>query len=358
MGLQAENVAKVNRKNNNAKQIGNNFCGYICHYLFFPYFCINYQISDINVYYILYGICYLISLLPYRVLYGLADGIYLLLYRVVGYRKRVVRKNLAEAFPEMDEKERRQTEHRFYHFLCDYFVESIKLLSVSDKTLLKHIEFRNFDEVERCFDEGQSTAAMLGHYCNWEYLSATTLARKKHPEAVMGLIYDPLSNKAFDRLFLAIRSAKKGECINKRKILRHLLAFKKENKVSLCGYIADQAPKWENIHLWLPFLHHETPVFTGAERIIRKMNNAVFYTDMQRPKRGHYIVTFRLMTRQPQELAEHELTRQFFNLLEQTVRRQPHLYLWSHDRWRRTHEEFDRRFSVVNGKVIPKSTQQ
>lgn len=307
------------------------------------------------MYYILYGFCYLISLLPYRALYGLADFIYLWLYRVIGYRKKVVRKNLAEAFPEKDEKERRNIERKFYHFLCDYFVETIKLLSVSDKTLLKHLEFRNLEEVEQVFDQGRSAAGFLGHYCNWEYLSATALGFKKHIDAATGLIYDPLSNKTVDRLFLAIRSAKRGDCINKRKILRHLLQYKQENRLSFCGYIADQAPKWENIHLWLPFLHHDTPVFTGAERIVRKMRNAVFYLDMERPKRGKYIATIRLITDHPEQLEEHELTRRFFALLEETIRREPHLYLWTHNRWGRTHEEFDRRFEVVNGKVIKRS---
>lgn len=113
--------------------------------------------------------------------------------------------------------------------------------------------------------------------------------------------------------------------------------------MSLFGYIADQSPKWENIHLWIPFLHHDTPVFTGAERIIRKMNNAVFYVDMERPRRGHYVCTFRLITREPAQWEEHELTRRFFVMLEESIRREPACYLWSHDRWKRTHEEYDRR---------------
>ena len=102
----------------------------------------------------------------------------------------------------------------------------------------------------------------------------------------------------------------------------------------------------------MPFLNQETPVFTGAERIARKMNNAVFYVRMERPKRGKYIVTFQPMTRNPKDMEEYELTRQFFNLLEEDIRREPHLYLWTHDRWKRTHEEFDRRFKVENGKVL------
>ena len=113
--------------------------------------------------------------------------------------------------------------------------------------------------------------------------------------------------------------------------------------MSLFGYIADQGPKWENIHLWLDFLHHDTPVFTGAERIIRKMNNAVFYVDMKRLRRGQYVCTFRLLTREPDKCEEHALTRRFFTLLEESIRRDPTCYLWSHDRRKRTHEEYDRR---------------
>ena len=115
--------------------------------------------------------------------------------------------------------------------------------------------------------------------------------------------------------------------------------------------------KWENIHLWLPFLHHDTPVFTGGERIMRKMNNAVFYVDMERPRRGYYIVTFRLITRQPNELEPDGITRRFFEMLEQTIRRDPRYYLWTHNRWKRTHEEFDRRFKVEHGKVVPRNEE-
>jgi KDO2-lipid IV(A) lauroyltransferase len=39
-------------------------------------------------------------------------------------------------------------------------------------------------------------------------------------------------------------------------------------------------------------------------------------------------------------------------MLEASIRRQPELWLWSHNRWKRTREEFERRFKVVDGKVI------
>jgi len=124
--------------------------------------------------------------------------------------------------------------------------------------------------------------------------------------------------------------------------------------MNIFGYISDQLPKWENIHLWLPFLNHDTPVFTGGELIMRKMNNAVYYAELTRQRRGYYSLTYRLITKNPASLPEYEITRRFFKMLEATIRREPAYYLWSHNRWKRTHEEFNRRFEVVNGKVIPK----
>ncbi len=308
------------------------------------------------IYPIVHALFYAVSLLPFRVLYFFADAAYLLVYRIVGYRKKVVRRNLTLSFPEKTADDIKRIERGFYHFLCDYFVETLKLLSISPQKMLQHIEFRGLDELERCFDEGQHCAAILGHYCNWEYLSTTGLGFKRHPEAVMGLIYHPLYNQVFNRLFIDMRQHLGGTCVPKNDILRYLFTYKREKRMTLFGYISDQTPKWENIHLWLPFLHHDTPVFTNGEKIMRKMNNAVFYVDMERPQRGKYIATFRLITRTPNQLEENAITRRFFQMLEQTIRRDPQYYLWSHNRWKRSHEEFDQRFIVENGKVIPKNT--
>ncbi len=310
------------------------------------------------LYPIIYGFFYLFSLLPFRILYGISDCLYLLIYHIVGYRKRVVRNNLTSSFPEKDIKEIKRIERGFYHFLCDYFMETIKLLSITPEKMRQHLKFRNAEEVEKCFDDGQTCAGILGHYCNWEYLSATGLGFKRYPDAIMGLIYHPLYNKAFDRLFLNLRQHLGGVCVPKKDILRYLLTYRREKKMSYFGYISDQTPKWNNIHLWLPFLNHDTPVFTNGEKIMRKMNNAVFYLDMERPRRGLYIVTMKLITRTPNELEENAITRRFFEMLEESIHRDPRYYLWSHNRWKRTHEEFDRRFEVINSKVIPKTTNQ
>lgn len=303
---------------------------------------------------VIYYIFYAISLLPFKVLYWIADFEYFLLYFVIRYRRKVVRKNLVTSFPEKTEKEIVDIEKGFYRWFADYFFEAVKLLSISDKELRRRFRIYNTEEVEACFEQGQNCAAILGHYCNWEWLSCVGINLPEN--RMMGLIYHPLYNKTFDELFKKIRSHEaNGIPVPKKDILRYLVNYKRQGIMSLFGYISDQGPKWENIHLWLPFLNHDTPVFTGGEKIMRKMNDAVFYVEMSRPRRGYYTATFKLITREPGKLSEFEITRRFFQALEETIRKKPEYYLWSHNRWKRTHEEFDRRFKIVNGKVIKKS---
>lgn len=300
-----------------------------------------------------YRIFYLISLLPLRVLYGFSDVLAYLAYYVVRYRRGVVRKNLTTSFPEKSPKEIIAIEKRFYRWFTDYFFEAIKLLSISDEELNRRFTITNSNEIEACFEQGQNVAAILGHYCNWEWLSC--VGKDLPANRMCGLIYHPLYNKAFDDLFLRIRSHEaNGKPIPKQDILRQLVTNKQNGTMSIFGYISDQVPKWENIHCWLPFLNHDTPVFTGGEKIMRRMNDAVYYAELTRPRRGYYSLTYKLITKQPNELPEFEITRRFFRMLEETIRHEPAYYLWSHNRWKRTHEEFNRRFEIVNGKVVPK----
>ena len=291
----------------------------------------------------MYHLAYLISFLPFSLLYALSDIAYIIMYHVVRYRRRIVRHNLTTSFPEKSLDEIKLIERKFYHWFCDYFVETVKLLSISDNELRRRLKIVGAEQIEQHFEAGQDCAALLGHYCNWEWMSCTGIA---FPEGrKMGLVYKPLRSKQFDRLFRRIRSSQpSGIVVPKNDILRELVKLRRDGVRSLFGYIADQGPRYANIHLWLPFLNHDTGVFTGSERIMRKMNDAVYYLEMSRPRRGYYIATFRLISDDPDSLPEHELTRRFFALLEKTIRRQPEFYLWTHNRWKRTHEEFNRMY--------------
>lgn len=307
------------------------------------------------LYYIVFSVWYAMSLLPLRVLYVLSDLLFWLLYKVVGYRKRVVRTNLSESFPEKSEEELRGIERGFYRFFCDYIVETMKMMTISREELMRRMTYKGMKQIDEVVESGQSVALYLGHYCNWEWVTSIPLWCT--PKAKCGQIYHPLENKDFDRLFLRSRERTGAVCIAMNDTLREVVRYKRENQPIIIGYISDQKPFWVNIHHWVDFLSHDTPVLTGTERIVKKMNHAVFYLDMHRVRRGYYEAEFKLMTREPQKMKDYEVTDMYFDMLEKSIRRAPEFWLWSHDRWKRTRQEFDERFDVVNGKVIPKDNE-
>lgn len=304
------------------------------------------------LYFIIFAIWYLFSLLPLRIHYVLSDGIYLIVYRLIGYRVKVVRNNLEKSFPEKTEKELREIERKFYHCLCDYFVETIKMTTMSEKQMRRRMTYKNVEVINQCTNDKQSVALYLGHIFNWEWITSVPLWVS--PDLVCGQLYHALENPIFDKLFLNIRQRWGAECIALTDVLRKTIEYKQQNKVAIIGYIGDQVPHWNNIHHWCQFLNHDTPVMTGTERIAIKNNQALVYLDIRRVRRGYYEAEFQLMTRNPKELKEFEATDIYFRKLEETIRKQPELWLWSHNRWKRTREEFNERFKVVDGKVVPK----
>ena len=292
-------------------------------------------------YYLSFALWFIISLLPLWVFYRLSDGLYYLVYHVVRYRRRVVYANLRSSFPEKSEAEIERIAKDFYSFFCDYIVETLKFFSMGEKNIRKRMKFEGLNQVKEDFANGRSVSVYLGHYCNWEWISSLGL----HLDEQCGQIYHPLENATLDRLFLYMRGRFKAQSIKMDDTFLTILKWKKEGRKNIVGYIADQVPGYNNIHYWADFLHHDTPVFTGAERISKIMDTTVYYLDVERPRRGYYVARFIKIA---DSLNEHPVffaTEQYFRLLEKNIQRAPQYWLWSHKRWKHTREEFNRMFT-------------
>ena len=84
----------------------------------------------------------------------------------------------------------------------------------------------------------------------------------------------------------------------------------------------------------MTFLDQDTPVLTGVEKIAKKVDFAVFYFDVEKVKRGYYAVTIREVELHPKEAPEFDITRKYMDLMENTIRRAPEYWLWTHNRWK------------------------
>lgn len=291
-------------------------------------------------YHIIRTLWKLMSLLPMGVLHFISDMVYYPLYYVVRYRRKIVHKNLVNAFPDKTEKEIEKIEKKFYSAFCDYVMETVKLMSMSPEKIKKHLRFEGTEEVERlASQEGRSCVVYMGHTFNWEFVTSLPL-HFKDPKIQFGQIYHPLANKAMDRLFLELRNQYGAESISMANTLRRILQLNKAKTPFVIGFIADQVPHWEAIDYWMEFFHQETPVFTGTEKIARRTGSAVFYMSLRKEKRGCYVATFHKLSDDASKTEENELTHQYYQLLEKKISENPELWLWTHCRWKRTKAKY------------------
>lgn len=280
------------------------------------------------MYYVYLCLLWPLSLLPLCVMYRVSDLLYLIFYHLLRYRIRVTRKNLEMAFPEKSAAERLGIERRFYRHLCDQIVETVHQLSMSDNEIDRRITAEGGELVEREVGKGRPVMVYLGHYCNWEW----SLAITRHYTAPSCAIYRPIKDKGMDRLMLQIRSIFGCEIIPQGKTVRTLVSWHRKYGAFAAGFIADQRPNSANLNHWTTFFGHDTAYPPGGEDIGRKMNAAYFYLDVSQPQRGYQHLALREI--EPLDDGQpYPYTRAYYRMMEQTIRRAPHLWLWSHRRW-------------------------
>lgn len=274
--------------------------------------------------------------LPLSALHGLSTVTAVVLHRVVRYRRRVVRANLEAAFPDKSPAERRDIERRFYHNFTDNFVETLKLLHISDDEMARRMEFVDTDIIDTLMDQGRSIVVYFGHFFNWEWAPSISLHTRHKPsdKVAFAQIYRPLRSEAFDGLMLGIRSRFGSESIDKKVALRRLLQYRREGRLSITGFMSDQHPSHGDPGLITTFMEQPTAIITGTETLARRLGMALIYWDMERLGRGRYRVTTRLIADDAASLPEGEATRRYAQMLETTIRRDPSIWLWSHKRWK------------------------
>lgn len=280
------------------------------------------------MYYLVFSLLYLLSLLPLRVLYLVSDLAYLLLCHVFRYRKEVVLKNLSIAFPHLGEAEKEKIARQFYKNFCDTFIETIKFISAGKRFFQKRFT-GNYACIEDLYASGRSVQIHLGHNFNWElanlvvpdYISFKVLA-----------VYLPLKNKAFDRLFRYIRSRNRSTLIASTRFKDDFAPYR--DTQYLIGLIADQNPAHPDNAYWINFFGRPTPFLRGPEKAARRNDLPVIFCHFTKPRRGYYVGHAQVATLEPRSLPEGELTRMYAAYLQKVMAEHPEMWLWSHRRWK------------------------
>jgi KDO2-lipid IV(A) lauroyltransferase len=280
------------------------------------------------MYYLIFVPLFLLSLLPLRALYVLSDVISFLLFRVFGYRRKVIEENLLTAFPEKTVEERKTIARKFHRNFTDSFIETIKSLSLPRGFYDKHCttDFSVFDELE---EQNISCQMHACHQFNWEWISLYWSQHFKQPLAV---VYMPISSKPVNKLFYNLRTKYGATYLPATGSRNALIAWRK--KTHCLVLIADQKPASAGSSYWLNFFGKPTPFITGPEKNARLKKCPVVFGRAFKTGRGKYDTSLTIACKDASLLKPGELTIMYRDYIEDAIRKQPDLYLWSHQRYK------------------------
>ncbi|WP_269222768.1 lysophospholipid acyltransferase family protein [Flavobacterium sp. IMCC34518] len=282
------------------------------------------------LYLLVYPILWSISILPFPILYLLSDFVFVIIYRIIGYRKKVVRENMALALTHLSYEERLIIEEKFYRHLCDMFLEMIKTMTISKDEICKRYVFNNYEVYAELEKQDKSVAIMCAHYASYEWVVSMNYYTKFQGYG----IYKKIKNPYFDKLVHSIRSKYNASLITTKETIPTIITNHRNKKLSVYGFASDQSPKEGAAHHWAKFMGIEVPVHTGAEMLSKKYNMNIVFLKTKKVKRGFYQATIEVLTENANLVPNYEITDQFLKLVEKQIIEAPEFYLWTHKRWK------------------------
>lgn len=274
------------------------------------------------------------SLLSLPALYWIADYIiYPCARYIVRYRLKLVRKNIGLSFPEKSQEEQLRIINDFYHHFADLIVEIVYGYRAPKEEMRQRVVFENLEELEELSRRTHGSIAYLGHMCNWEWI-ADIGNQFSDPNMVEYCVYRRQKSPSSDRMMMALRNKRGGECVEKNVLLRKLVALRHMPHPFMIGLIADQKPSPRSAHIWTRFLNQETAFLNGGEVLARKFGYGIMFAHITSPQRGYYRVRFKLITEDPSSMPNEEITLTYARLMEANIQEQPHMWLWTHNRWK------------------------
>lgn len=234
---------------------------------------------------------------------------------------------IAIAFPEWDEKQRRTTIRRmFQHFGMTLF--EIVWLRKHDAATRERMTVREgFEPLQALRASGRGVIIVSGHCGNWEW-AAHEIA-SIGPMAVMQRERDdPDMNRFMTELRAGagIHTIDRGSSSSARELLREL------RRGSMLTGLIDQNIRAESVKV--PFFGRPAPTPIGLAKLAISTESAVVAIFDERIDDGRQIVRVLEPIENRRGDDPVALTARITKAIEDQVRRAPEQWVWMHDRWR------------------------
>lgn len=272
-----------------------------------------------------------IKTLPLSVIYLISDFTSFIIHKVFKYRVNIVKNNLKRSSLKIKSDQIQIIVNKFYKYFTDLYFESIKMDSFSKLDFDKRFKVINVDLLNKFYDQGKSVVLMVSHYSGYEWCTGLPYYIKHKFSAV----YTPIKNESINNFMYNSRSRHGLELISRYDAIKEIYKTESQSITPhLYGLVADQSPQMRSKNYWSKFLGVKVPIFTGSERIAKKLSLPVVYARMKKIKRGYYSVDFQLIAENPNDYKDYEITEKYLKMVENQLREDPYPYLWTHNRFK------------------------
>jgi KDO2-lipid IV(A) lauroyltransferase len=234
------------------------------------------------------------------------------------------------ALPHVSEEKRLVIEKKFYHHMCDMFLEMIKTMSISSEEMKERFKITNIELLKEYEQKNKSIILLAAHYASWEWL----LSINESTSFKCYGVYKKVNNKYFDAKVRAIRSKFKSILVTTDNTIALINENEKNGIMSLYGLASDQSPQVHKTFHWQQFMGITVPVHTGAEMLAKRYDLEVVFAKVKKVKRGYYEATFVPIANNPKSIPDYEITDAYLKEVEQQILEAPEFYFWTHKRWK------------------------
>ena len=171
---------------------------------------------------------------------------------------------------------------------------------------------------------------LTGHIFNWEWFNAlATIIPQKNCYPV----YRKVQSEFWENQVKKIRNKYGNQALEANNVIKHILRNPNDGN-SVYMFVADQTPHLDAVDIAINFLNQPTPVFVGYDKLATKLNLAFVFCEMKKVKRGYYQVNYYRIYPDGDKFVPYEVVKKFHILLENTIKKRPDNYLWSHRKWK------------------------
>jgi KDO2-lipid IV(A) lauroyltransferase len=246
---------------------------------------------------------------------------------VVRREGRKAMRNVAIAFPDLDQAARTRIVRGMFRHLGETLFEVLWLPNLDRAALDRTTVIEGLEEIDRALSSGRGMVAFTAHCGNWEWLAAAVSVRGYRVTALQR----ERDDRGLNDFIVGLRgqtgvgTIDRGSPSSGRDMLRalrnqHLLAF-----------LIDQNIRGETEKVM--FFGHPALTPTGPARLAIRAGVPVVAAFIER-REGRLYAHFEKVMETTRIDDPLEITQRMTSAIERQIRRAPEQWVWMHDRWR------------------------